>query len=232
MKVGFYVSPNFMRNGYFHSKIMFYAENLGYFGVFVNGRNGNIEKQAYEFQKMKHSNLIGDNKCLGYYTRFEGIKNSWGNFTSEAKERIIKASQKANEALKFFIKKYNNQINSFAGDVTPREVIDILETYVGYFTGFIDGLQKGYDVNIDLKFESGIFSFAENVNETKSDTRKSVNMFKVINAGNLENLFEGNFYPIVNIKDGYVTIKDDNGNNCTIRASRGKEIQVFTECPA
>ena len=87
------------------------------------------------------------------------------------------------------------------------------------------------------KFEKGVFPYIDEANtkinieeliENKNN-RKSIAMFKLINANNLENLFEGNFYPIVNAKDGYYTIKDDNGNNCTIRANRGKEIQVFTE---
>lgn len=250
MKLEFYVTPNFIRNGYSHSKIMFCVENLGYFGVFINGRNNNIEKQAYEINKMKHSNLIGDDRNASYYTKFSILKKQWNYFSEESKERIVKASKKAHEALKYFIKKYNNQINSYAGDVTPREMINILDEYVCHFMGVIDCLKNGYDFEIVPKFENGIFSAQESINSLKNDwegnqktndycinsnesinTRKSINMFKIINAGNFANLFEGNFYPIINIKNGYVTIKDDNGNDCIVRADRGKEIQVFTDCP-
>ena len=151
MKIEFYVTPNFIRNGYSHSKIMFYVENIGYFGVFINGKSGNIEKQAYEIIKMKTSNIIGDRNA-GIYTKFSVVKNYWNRFSELSRERIFKASKKAHEAFKYFIKKYENQIKSYnAGDVTPDEMLHILDEYVCYFIGFIDCLKNGYSFDIDQK---------------------------------------------------------------------------------
>ncbi|MBR4317093.1 MAG: hypothetical protein IKP65_09090 [Alphaproteobacteria bacterium] len=254
MKINLYVNPNFIRGGVCHGKVMFSIENLGWFGCFINGQTGKIEKQAYEWGKFKWKNIQGDsyNGVLPYRS-LKILKSVWNILTDAQREKIFHASIKASEALKYFIKKYNTQINSFANApyTNPRETIGVINEYVWYYIRFISALHSGSDFNIDPKFENGVFP-AENVvfkdeteqiKETVTETpiayqieaRKSKNMFKITNANNLENLFEGNFYPIVNTKNccnGYITVKDDEGNECTIRTNRGKEIQVYTDCPA
>lgn len=247
MKIGIYVNPNFISNGNAHGKVMFKIENLGYFGVFINGQSGKIEKQAYEWKKFHWRNVIGN--CVNYsifFNNFTSLRAGWKNLSVNHQEKIFHTSMKACEAFRYFIKKYDSQINDFSLN-TPynsKEIITIINDYVWYYIKFITALHNGDNFDIDPKFESGVFP-AENVipnnketiaeEKTVTNTRKSIAMFKLINANNLENLFEGNFYPIVNTNNclnGYITIKDNQGNEYTVRANRGKAIQVYTDCPA
>lgn len=244
MQVSVYINPNFVSNGTSNGKIMFKIENLGYFGVFINGQTGKIEKQAYEWKKFHWRNVIGN--CVNYSIFFNNIASlraGWKNLSINHQEKIFLASMKACEAFKYFIKKYDSQINDFSLH-TPyhsKEIVTIVNDYVWYYIKFISALHNGDNFDIDQKFEKGVFPaentvpdepVKENVTETAVSTRKSVTMFKMMNASNFSNLFEGNIYPITKAKDGYYTVKDNNGNEYTVRASRGKEINVFTDCPA
>ena len=86
------------------------------------------------------------------------------------------------------------------------------------------------------------YIYNENINQEKvndvlvpvpeskpSSIRKSITMFKMQDASNFQNLFNGNFYPIIEEKDNYIIIKDENGNNVTIRKNRGIKVNVYTE---
>lgn len=243
MKIMVYTNPSFIRNGE-HGKIMFRIENLGYFGVFINGQTGKIEKQAYEWKNFHWKNITGN--CVNYQVfcrSHSGLKAIWSKLSINHKEKIFLASMKANEAFKYFIKKYDSQINDFASNnnLTSLQVVEYINDYVWNYIKFVSTLHEGHDFNIDPKYEKGVFPVEntvpdepvkENITETAVNTRKSVAMFKMMNASNFSNLFEGNIYPITKAKDGYYTVKDNNGNEYTVRANRGKEIKVYIDCPA
>ena len=236
MEIKFYVNPDFVRGTVSNGKIMFKVENLGYFGTFVNGQNGNIEKQAYEYNGFRWNNISG-NAHSKIYCTFSELKSMWNSLTPAQQEKVSIATTKAIESFRYFVKKYNNQIATYPN---PRNIVNEINDYVWYFTKFVNALRNNQNPDIDPKYESGLIANNSNTAEVKANTevkletktRKSIAMFKLLNASNFSNLFENNIYPIVKSKDGYYTIKDNNGNEYTVRASRGKEIKVYTDCPA
>lgn len=240
MKIKLYVNPIFIRNQNVHSKIMFQIEGIGWFGVFVNGQTGKTEKQAFEINNFNWSNVVGNDRRATMVYDMENLKQIWKVMLSPQQERLFKASLKVGEAFKYFVKKYNNQFTSIPNH---QIIADYINSYTDYIIKFVTALHDGIDMNIDHRFESGILPLTGiNTAEIKADTnvttevkenvRKSVAMFKLVNASNFSNLFENNIYPIVKSKNGYYTIKDNNGNEYTVRADRGKEINVYTDCPA
>lgn len=75
---------------------------------------------------------------------------------------------------------------------------------------------------------------AENVSIIENKTRNFIQMAKIINANGLNEVVNGNFYPIVDTLafngKGYVTI-DVNGEKRNLEKSRVNIVSVFTEKP-
>jgi hypothetical protein len=79
-----------------------------------------------------------------------------------------------------------------------------------------------------------IAEFIADDNSVNSNVRNFISMAKIVNAENLADIVNGNFYPILNEQDvngkKYFII-DVNGNQKAIVSNRVKKINVFTEIP-
>ena len=207
---------------------------VGWYGVFYNVRTNKEQKQVYNGQKpFDLKNVYGNGKNTPI-SSFQHLQNAWNTWSDDTKKSIYNASFYLLGALSNFTRDYyvSQKINE---NKNIREM-------TRYIYAFIKGLYDGNPIAINQDYENGFYTpktaktepESEQIQEVKSETktRKSVRMFKMINASNIANLYEGNFYPIIRAKDGYYTVKDEKGNEYIVRANRGKEIQVFTECPA
>ena len=236
MEFRFYVNPEFIRNGEKNVKIMVHICQVGWYGVFCNVKTNKVQKQVYNGQKpFDLKNVYGNGKNLPI-TSFQHLQNVWNTWSDDTKKSIYNAAFYLSGALSKFTRDYyvirysGQKIND---DKNIREM-------TRYIYAFIKGLHDGNPIAINQDYENGCYTpktatetakpKPEQIQEVK--TRKSVRMFKMMNASNLSNLFENNIYPIIRAKDGYYTVKDEKDNEYTIRANRGREIQVFTECPA
>ena len=238
MEFRFYVNPEFIRNGEKNVKIMVNICQVGWYGVFCNVKTNKVQKQVYNGQKpFDLKNVYGNGKS-NPISSFQYLQNVWNTWNDDTKKNIYNAV--------FYL---SGALSKFTNDYYVRQKINDnknIREMTRYIYAFIKGLHDGNPIAINQDYENGFYTpktatetaktepEPEQIQEVKSETetRKSVRMFKMINASNIANLYEGNFYPIIQAKDGYYTVKDEKGNEYIVRANRGREIQVFTECPA
>ncbi|MBR4317081.1 MAG: hypothetical protein IKP65_09030 [Alphaproteobacteria bacterium] len=231
MEFKFYVNPEFVRNGGKNIKIMVKLENIGWFGVFYNTMTKKIQRQFYKLAGFNYLNVYGNGKNKQVYSTFKELQSAWCLWNDETKKDMMYASCFIVSAFE----KYKWNLN------LPSEQKQSIYNFCRYFKMFVNGLYNNNPIAINQTYESGYYTIkTETQQETtipeqktetpqETETRKSIRMFKLVNASNLANLYEGNFYPIIRAENGYYTVKDDKGNDYTLRANRGREIQVYTE---
>lgn len=229
----FYFNPYFWRGNDCNVKIMFHANNIGYFGVFLNRQTHKMQIQTYNDNKEPDLAFFRGDRQQQVYDTFEMIQKIWNNIPSDKRDDIfLRMPNEFNRAYLYCRNKYNIFVDFYYSNFVYNSI--------HHFTKFLQMLYNNEQVVIDPNYYDGMYKKpgedkiiapAPVNNNVSSMTRKTIEMFKVVNDMNLSNLFNGNFYPVIKQKDGYITVKDDEGKAIIVRADRGKIVPVYMDKP-
>ena len=225
MNMRVYTNEMFYRAGKKATKIMFITNDFS-FGVYLNNDTRKIECQKY-IGEFNFNNINSGKIAL---VGLKSVVENWEKFSDKEKQYLYEAS-------KMLTICFYKHVNIYAGFNQQEKffILSCIKEYEKLIKDLYYNCLLSYDRNHD-----NLYIYNENINQEKvnevsvaeskpSSIRKSITMFKMQDASNFQKLFNGNFYPIIEEKDNYIIIKDENGDNVTIRKNRGIKVNVYTE---
>lgn len=197
------------------------SKDLYAFGV---SKNINLNQLTYPryYNDFDIKDIIHSNTCMN---GIAGIENGWKELSNNDKENIyhfINVHLRSSFLVFFNSNKRHN--------LSCKEKTFILNA-LNEYEEVVSNLYHNQPVKYNVSNKTSFDMIDKNITEeNKPDLRKSITMFKIINANNLNSLLAGNFYPIVREDGDYCIIKDKD-NEYTVRNNRGIKINVFIEKP-
>lgn len=225
MNMRVYTNEMFYRAGKKATKIMFITDDFS-FGVYLNNDTRKIECQKY-LGAFNFNNINSGKIAL---VGLKSVVENWEKFSKVEKQYLYESSKRLTAC-------YYKHVIFYAGFTLNEKnfILSCVKEYEKLIKELYYNCLLSYDRNHD-----DWYIYNENINQEKvnevpvpeskpSNIRKSIMMFKMQDASNFQNLFNGNFYSIIEEKDNYIIIKDENGDNVTIRKNRGIKVNVYTE---
>ena len=225
MNMRVYTNEMFCRANKQATKIVFITNNFS-FGVYLNHNTRKIECQKY-IGAFNFKNINSSRKA---FVGLKSVVENWEKFLDEEKQYLYEASKRLTAC-------YYKHVTFYAGFTLDEKnfILSCVKEYEKLIKELYYNCLLSYDRNHDDLYIYNENIYQEKVNEIhvpeskSSSIRKTITMFKMQDASNFKSLFEGNFYSIIEEKDNYIIIKDENGNNVTIRKNRGIKVNVYTE---